>query len=300
MIILGWTLLGWLGNTDAYPVPTKASLAGLSLRQRIVAIAESQVGYRTDPANSYCNKYSAYWHAGTPDCPGGNDQEEWCADFAAWVWQQAGALVTYQFATGDLNASAASFYQWGVRQGTWHPVGSGYRPQPGDVAVYGLNLARLTAAHVAVVTGFAPGAAGPDVVNGDGDRTGFSVVEKGADQYLADARKADSVLSGYVSPLPGWRAPRLAGQEAEQQLVHLVRCVQLQPVARTIETLISPWARHVLGGVGHLDLGEDGIAGAPYPHRRSLDRRELQRRPDPGFGRHVRPIPVKAGRQRTS
>ncbi len=35
------------------------------LRARIVAAAESQVGYSTDPADTYCNKYSAYWNAGT-------------------------------------------------------------------------------------------------------------------------------------------------------------------------------------------------------------------------------------------
>jgi hypothetical protein len=37
-----------------------ATLTGLSVRQRIAAIAKSQVGYRTDPSNSYCNKFSAY------------------------------------------------------------------------------------------------------------------------------------------------------------------------------------------------------------------------------------------------
>jgi hypothetical protein len=190
------------GGSDSFPVPSKATLAGLSLRQRIVAIAESQVGYTTNPSDSYCNKYSAYWKAGTPNCPGGNYREEWCADFAAWVWKQAGALVTYQFVNGDLNSSAASFYEWGVRQGTWHPVGSGYPPQPGDVAVYGLDPANLYAAHVAVVTNVSPGARWPNVINGDGDRTGFSVVEKGTDQAQADARQADSSLSGYVSPLP--------------------------------------------------------------------------------------------------
>jgi hypothetical protein len=52
------------------------------------------------------------------------------------------------------------------------------------------------------VTSDAPGARGPNVVNGDGNRTGFSVVEAHDDQYRADPRVPDSVLSGYVSPLP--------------------------------------------------------------------------------------------------
>ncbi len=169
------------------------------LRSRIVAIAQGQVGYTTDPADSYCNRFSAYWQSGTPDCANTNYREEWCADFAAWVWKQAGATVTYQFVNGDLNSSSASFYEWGVAHGTWHPVGSGYVPQPGDVAVYGLDRATLVATHVAVVTGYSAGDRGPDVDNGDGDRTGYRVVETGTDQFRADAQ-GGAALSGYVAP----------------------------------------------------------------------------------------------------
>ncbi len=169
------------------------------LRQRIVSVAESQVGVATDPADTYCNRYSAHWYSGQP-CSNGDYAEEWCADFAAWVWQRAGAVVTYQFVHGDLNSSSASFYEWGEAHGTWHPVGSGYRPQPGDVAVYGLDAAALTAAHVAVVTGWSPGQRGPDVVNGDGDRTAFSTVEAGSNEFDADTRGGGEPLSGYVSP----------------------------------------------------------------------------------------------------
>jgi hypothetical protein len=169
------------------------------MRQRIVALAEDQVGYRTDPADSYCNRFSAHWYSGRP-CGNGEYDEEWCADFAAWVWQQAGAEVTYQFVNGDLNSSSASFYEWGRARGTWHPVGSGYVPQPGDVAVYGLDAATLTAQHVAVVTAVPAGQRGPDVVNGDGDRTGFSAVETGTDQVDADVQGRGDPLSGYVAP----------------------------------------------------------------------------------------------------
>jgi hypothetical protein len=180
----------------------------LTLRQRIVEVAESQLGYRTDPRRSYCNKYSAYWQSGSLDCPDGLRSEEWCADFAAWVWQQAGAEVIYQYLNGDLNSSAASFYEWGVQHGTWHPVGSGYVPRPGDVAVYGLDPATLVAAHVAVVVSYHRGQRGPNVVNGDGDRTGFSVVEMGYDQVRADTGPGGGApLSGYTSPTPATAAP---------------------------------------------------------------------------------------------
>ncbi len=172
------------------------------LQARIVALATSQIGYRTDPSNTYCNKFSAYWQSGTDNCGNGNFDEEWCADFAAWVWQRAGAQVTYQYTNGDINSSSASFYEWGVAHGTWHPVGSSYSPQPGDVAVYGLDTATLIAEHVAVVTGSTSGAKGPDVVNGDGDQSSFSGVESGTDQDQVSTQAGRAELSGYVSPSP--------------------------------------------------------------------------------------------------
>ena len=188
-------------DTGSFPAPGRAALAGLSLHQRIVAIAKSQVGYSTDPANSYCNKYSAHWGAGTANCSNGESSEEWCADFAAWAWQKAGVHVTYGYNPGEINGGAVSFYEWGIAHGTWHPARRGYRASPGDVAVYGLSLgAQPSAAHVAIVTHDPPGQPGPDVVNGDGDRTGFSVVETGTNQVRADAGHHHSTLAGYVSP----------------------------------------------------------------------------------------------------
>jgi hypothetical protein len=189
------------GDADSFPAPGQATLAGLSLRQRIVAIARSQVGYSTEPASSYCNKYSAYWHAGAAGCPAGEASEEWCADFAAWAWHHAGVHVSYGYTPGQINGGAVSFYEWAIAHGKWHPAGRGYRASPGDVAVYGLSLAGTpSAAHVAIVTHDPPGQRGPDVVNGDGDRAGFSVVETGTDQIRADAGHHHSTLAGYVSP----------------------------------------------------------------------------------------------------
>jgi hypothetical protein len=177
------------------------------LRARIVALAQGQLGYHTDPSDTYCNRFSAYWDAGTADCGDGNLSEEWCADFAAWAWKEAGADVSYELAPGHLNADSASFYVWGEDHGTWHPVGSDYIPQPGDVAVYGLVLPATTAVHVAIVTGATDNDAAPDVINGDGDRTGFSVVETGTKQRYADVKGGGGKLSGYVSP----SAPGSAG-----------------------------------------------------------------------------------------
>jgi hypothetical protein len=187
-----------LGNGHTLFVPTDAGAS--PLRRRIVALAENQIGYATDPSETYCNKYSAYWYSGTSDCQNSNRDEQWCADFAAWAWQKAGADVTYQYINGDLNSSSASFYEWGLAHDTWHPLGSGYIPQPGDVAVYGLNTGELAAAHVAIVVAYVHGDKGPIDVNGDGNLTAYSRVELRANEFYADANPRGAPLSGYVSP----------------------------------------------------------------------------------------------------
>ena len=202
VILLAVMISGAFGSSGSFPAPSNASLAGLGVRGRIVAIANSQVGYSANPNHSYCNKFSAYWDAGTAECPGGELSEEWCADFAAWAWRKAGVQFTYGYNPGDLNAGAVSFYEWGLDHGEWHPATSGYVAAPGDVAIYGVSLsADPSAAHVAIVTDDPRNQRGPNVINGDGDRTGFSVVETGTDQTRADAgHHHDDTLAGYVSP----------------------------------------------------------------------------------------------------
>lgn len=94
-----------------------------------------------------------------------------------------------------------SFYEWAVVHGTWHPATNGFTAAPGDVAVYGLSLhPDPRAVHVAIVTQDAPGWRGPNVVNGDGNRTGFSVTDTGTHQVRADGNRRDSTLAGYVAP----------------------------------------------------------------------------------------------------
>jgi hypothetical protein len=189
-----------LGKSRSFRPPSEASLAALSVPQRIVAIAKSQVGYRTDPSDSYCNKFSGSWSAGDA-CSNGETAEEWCADFAAWAWRKAGARFSYGYGPGEINGAAASFYTWGVANGRWHPATRTYEAAPGDIAVYGLSVGtHLRAAHVAIVIRDPPGHEGPDVVNGDGNLTAFSAVETGGDQRYITVGDKRYPLAGYVSP----------------------------------------------------------------------------------------------------
>ena len=172
-------------------------------RARIVALATSQLGYRTDPPDTYCNRFSAYWHAGAADCPNSNRDEQWCADFAAWVWHRAGVRFVYGLGPGRAERGVGELLPVGRS-----PTTPGTRSAPvtcpnlGTSPSTGSTCRAMQAQHVAVVVGYSPGARGPDVVNGDGERTGFSVVEIGHDQYKSDLTGNGGQLAGYVSPPP--------------------------------------------------------------------------------------------------
>jgi len=107
----------------------------------------------------------------------------------------------YGYDPGEINGAAASFYEWAVANGRWHPATPTYEAAPGDIAVYGLSLgAEPRAAHVAIVIRDRPGQQGPDVINGDGNLTAFSAVETGGDQRGIEVGHKHYALTGYVSP----------------------------------------------------------------------------------------------------
>ncbi|GIG55926.1 hypothetical protein Lfu02_02980 [Longispora fulva] len=69
--------------------------------------------------------------------------ENWCADFAMWVWDHNGVNVI------GLSPAAANFKSYGVANGTWHPYGDGYVPRVGDAVSFD---DRTRIYHVAIVT----------------------------------------------------------------------------------------------------------------------------------------------------
>jgi CHAP domain len=166
-----------------------------SVASAIASTAYAQQNVQDDPANTYCNKYSAYWGDGSK-CSNGLRADEWCADFAAWAWRQAGFSFTWGSATGDINASAKSFYYWAVAHNTWHTAGSGYKPQPGDVAVYGSS--GPNASHVGVV--YSSGSPGPNVVNGDWETKYPKQFPTAVVYQTNESSEAGGKLVGYASP----------------------------------------------------------------------------------------------------
>jgi len=140
--------------------------------------------------------------------------EEWCADFTKWVWEQGGV-------TADLSAltpSSASFYAWALDQGQ-HPSFDSGTPQVGDAIV--LYPASDTvpnstyADHVGIVVGVnANGTL--DLVNGDfAGTTNISVQQV---NNISPASWAASIWGSgehyiYVSPGGGYQIAFQANNE---------------------------------------------------------------------------------------
>jgi len=95
-----------------------------------------------------CDATSTGEQAFGSSCTGnGGGPEEWCADFAKWVWGSTGKIDV-----DGLSPAAGSFYLYGKNHGTLHDT-----PHPGDAVVFNSNGGGY-ADHVALVT----------VVNDDG------------------------------------------------------------------------------------------------------------------------------------
>jgi hypothetical protein len=162
----------------------------------IASIANANVGRGACSTNS---AGGAYYDS---SCTGNGGQPEyWCADFARWVWAQAGAQ-----STNELTAAAGSFYVYGLNHGTLHST-----PSVGDAVVFNYHGGG-SADHVAIVTQV--GAGTMVTVSGDwggqsGSEAHFSatshVVNNGwygsADHSYAGPM--GMTISGYISPIGG-------------------------------------------------------------------------------------------------
>jgi hypothetical protein len=195
------------------PVSTNSQIG-----QTAAAIA-LKTHYADPSGTGFCNIFTQYWYSLGDSVPSSSAcattpptrSEEWCADFAAWVWQQAGVKFNYGFGAGDLNAGAVSFYDYGVALGTWHSAGAGYVPQPGDAVVYGLGpnsdgVPNSFADHVGIVVGQTPGSPYPDVVNGDYNYSIQAVANCGTNYCptnVCDGQPGCGTISGYASPVVG-------------------------------------------------------------------------------------------------
>ncbi|HUC95917.1 MAG TPA: CHAP domain-containing protein [Candidatus Saccharimonadia bacterium] len=166
--------------------PTTASSSQLSqIRQNVVCIATNELkehwsGNLTPQDKQYYLTYTQ----GRP--------EEWCADFASWVYNEAKyplqgggswsipAVATIQ-SIGEANQN---FH--------WHAAGTGYIPKPGDLAIHGGSHVNI----VVAVNGMAVTYIGGDQGSGPyGGSDSGSVVS-----YDNEVGYYNAGITGYVSP----------------------------------------------------------------------------------------------------
>ncbi|MFE3878041.1 CHAP domain-containing protein, partial [Kitasatospora sp. NPDC059146] len=162
-----------------------ASSAHASVGSNIVSIAQ---------ANNYkmaCSTNSAGTTGFNSSCTGG--PENWCADFAKWVWAQAGANVS------GLDPRAGSFGQY---NGGLHST-----PHVGDAVVFNYDGAGY-ADHVAIVTEVGNGTIKSIGGNEGGQRGNWAAtshvrVDGPYSSALGYSSYMGQSISGYVSPIGG-------------------------------------------------------------------------------------------------
>jgi hypothetical protein len=170
--------LVWTSAPAAGAATGSAAAGPDALGTSIASIALGQAGVATNPPETSfgsvdCDPYSTLVAAGSPSSDGcGGDaahdvadqNEEWCADFAKWVWEQAG--VTAHLNT--LNAGANSFYAWALADGESPAADSG-TPAAGDAVLFypaGAITSSTFADHVGLISSVNSDGT-VDMVNGD-------------------------------------------------------------------------------------------------------------------------------------
>lgn len=117
-----------LTGTSALMAPT-TSLTGGTAGQRMVQIAEAEVGQAEQPPGSNDSPRIAQYRTATA----GSGVGPWCAYFASWVANQAGAPLGE---AGQGFGSVSSVAEWGQRTGRFYTPGT-QTPQPGDLIIWG-------------------------------------------------------------------------------------------------------------------------------------------------------------------
>ncbi len=181
---------------DAMPVERTAKTSAAVTAQSIVSLALANVG------GSACGKNSLGGTTFETSCTGNGGQPEyWCADFAQWVWANAGAQDT-----DELDAAAGSFYVYGQNHGTLSNT-----PQLGSAVVFDYQ-GNGVADHVAIVTQVNSDGT-IETVSGDwngenGTEAQFastSSVVLNTPAYASTVGTAPSVMgmtiSGYIAPV---------------------------------------------------------------------------------------------------
>ncbi len=174
---LGGILGGTSGTQPA--LVAAADTVDKSTRDKIVQIAEQEMKSKHNAeSGENCNYYSGKM-AGTK-C------QAWCADFARYVWDQAGVKIS------GTTSGAASFRDYGKKNKTWKNGGGAKTVKPGDAVTYRLNDDNYQNDHVGIVTKVDKKTGKITVISGNSG-------DKVSKRTILDPAKSD--ITGYTSPV---------------------------------------------------------------------------------------------------
>jgi hypothetical protein len=162
-----------------------------TLRNAIASLANKEYsnvdGHKYEkPLGGNCNFFSGALGVGSSvgddgrTCATGYRAQQWCADFAKWVYKKSGASVA------DLNSLAYSAKNYA----TYQTVASGRKPRVGDLAVW------ATESHVGIVVAVDSSSGRPTVVSGNSwnsNRGDYTAIYKKL-YYVSD-------FQGFAAPL---------------------------------------------------------------------------------------------------
>ena len=155
---------------QALVVPAATPAPSGDVRAKIVSAAAGQLGVGETPHGSNCQPYGP--------C------EAWCADFATWVWRQAGVPGIGRIAW------VPDLVTWGKRHGSWKP-GYDNDPQPGDMVIF-------SGQHVGLVERVLPSGAISIIAGNTGTN---DVARRGPASPANGTAMGPAAISGYVSPV---------------------------------------------------------------------------------------------------
>jgi hypothetical protein len=172
--------------------PSSANSSLSSTRQNVICIAQQQEKLWSSEPDSYRNTGYYDYSLGNP--------EPWCADFASWVYKQAG----YPFSGGrdgwDIPAVSGieTMAQTPNSGFTWHPANSNYQPVPGDLAIYSTAHVNILISISGSTYTFIGGDQGPSYNGNYGGTDSGSTVNSIIG--VPGIQTGSAPLAGWVSP----------------------------------------------------------------------------------------------------
>jgi CHAP domain len=124
------TSLNGVQYSSSLAAPAAAPVAGTNGASGALAAAQSQVGVAEQPPGSNDSPQIAQYRTATA----GSGVGPWCAYFVSWAAAQAGTPLGE---AGQGFGSVSALYSWAQRTGRAMPAGTGVRPNPGDLIVWG-------------------------------------------------------------------------------------------------------------------------------------------------------------------